>query len=83
MFENVDGWTDDGRTADAGVIGILIAHLVAFVSGELIRPCLYFSINLILNFRTNGSRLQMHHIIFSMPDRCRVWVAARGGFARY
>ena len=44
MFENVDGRTDDGRmdgrrtdgwTTDAGVIGILIAHLRAFGSGEL------------------------------------------------
>ena len=31
MFENVDG-----RTTDAGVTGILIAHLGAFGSGELI-----------------------------------------------
>ena len=30
MFENVDGWT-----TDAGVTGILIAHLGAFCSGEL------------------------------------------------
>ena len=41
MFENVDGRTDDGRpdagrTPDAGVTGILIAHLGAFGSGELI-----------------------------------------------
>ena len=35
MFENVDGRTDDGRTTDARVIGILIAHLGAFGSGEL------------------------------------------------
>ena len=39
MFENVDGRTDgrtdDGRTTDAGVTGILIAHLRAFGSGEL------------------------------------------------
>ena len=35
MFENVDGRTDAGRT-DAGVTGILIAHLGAFGSGELI-----------------------------------------------
>ena len=34
MFENVDGRMTDGRT-DAGVIGILIAHLGAFGSGEL------------------------------------------------
>ena len=38
MFENVDGRTDgrrtDGRT-DAGVTGILTAHLGAFGSGEL------------------------------------------------
>ena len=35
MFENVDGRTDDGRTTDTGVTGILIAHLGAFGSGEL------------------------------------------------
>ena len=36
MFENVDGRTTDGRrTTDAGVTGILIAHLGAFGSGEL------------------------------------------------
>ena len=36
MFENVDGRTPDaGRTTDAGVTGILIAHLGAFGSGEL------------------------------------------------
>ena len=38
MFENVDGRTDrrtDGRTTDAGVTGILIAHLRAFGSDEL------------------------------------------------
>ena len=34
MFENVDGRTD-GRTTDAGVTGILIAHPGAFGSGEL------------------------------------------------
>ena len=33
MFENVDG----RRTTDAGVTGILIAHLGAFGSGELKR----------------------------------------------
>ena len=39
MFENVDGRTDDGwmdgGTTYAGVIGILIAPLGAFGSGEL------------------------------------------------
>ena len=35
MFENVDGRTDDRRMTDAGVTGILIAHLGAFGSGEL------------------------------------------------
>ena len=30
-----DGRTDDGRTTDDGVTGILIAHLGAFGSGEL------------------------------------------------
>ena len=32
----MDGGTDDGRTTDAGVTGILIAHLGAFGSSELI-----------------------------------------------
>ena len=35
MFENVDGRRTDGRTTDAGVTGILLAHLRAFGSGEL------------------------------------------------
>ena len=35
MFENVDGRTEEGWLTDAGVIGILIAHLGAFGSGEL------------------------------------------------
>ena len=34
MFENVDEQTTDGGT-DAGVTGILIAHLGAFGLGEL------------------------------------------------
>ena len=37
MFEN-----DDGQT-DAGVIGILIAHLVAFDSGELKKGMKYYT----------------------------------------
>ena len=49
MFENVDGRTDgrtdrrtDGRrTTDAGVTGILIAHLGAFGSGELIKLSIF------------------------------------------
>ena len=40
MFENVDGRTDGRRTTDAGVTGILIAHLGAFGSGELIKTVL-------------------------------------------
>ena len=43
MFENVDRRTD-GRTTDAGVTGILIAHLGAFGSGEL-KIKSYFLIN--------------------------------------
>ena len=36
MFEDVDGETDGRwRDADAGVIGILIAHIGAFGSGDL------------------------------------------------
>ena len=35
MFENDDRRTTDGQRTDAGVIGILIAHLGAFGSGEL------------------------------------------------
>ena len=42
MFENVDGRTD-GRTTDARVTGILIAHLGAFGSGELINESVYES----------------------------------------
>ena len=38
MFETVDGWTPD-----AGVIGILIAHLGAFGSGELITELILLS----------------------------------------
>ena len=38
MFENVDGRTTDGRKTDAGVIGIVIAHLEAFGSDELKLP---------------------------------------------
>ena len=34
MFENVDGRTE-GRRTEAGVTGILIAHLGALGSGEL------------------------------------------------
>ena len=40
MFENVGGRMTDGRMdgrTDAGVTGILIAHLGAFGSGELKR----------------------------------------------
>ena len=40
-----DGRTDDGRTAsDAGVTGILIAHLGAFGSGKL-KMIFFFEIN--------------------------------------
>ena len=35
MFENVDGQTGYGWARDAGVIGIQIAYLRAFGSGEL------------------------------------------------
>ena len=42
MFENVDGRRTDGRTTDAGVTGILIAHLRAFGSGELKRKNISF-----------------------------------------
>ena len=47
MFENVDGRTDDGRTTDAGVTGILIAHLGAFGSGELktLKICAHLGID--------------------------------------
>ena len=47
MFENVDGrrTTDDKRTTDAGVTGILIAHLGAFGSGELKKEILCDSKN--------------------------------------
>ena len=44
MFENVDGWTDGRRMPDAGVTGILIAHLRAFGLGELINHIDWFTI---------------------------------------
>ena len=44
MFENVDGRTDAGRTTDTGVTGILIAHLGAFGSGELINLRNYYDL---------------------------------------
>ena len=47
-FRGEDVWKcwrkDDGRTMDAGVTGILIAHLGAFGSGELKRHKLDCSI---------------------------------------
>ena len=47
MFENVDGRTD-GRGTDAGVTGILIAHLGDFGSGELkMKISSYFPYNCI------------------------------------
>ena len=49
MFENVDGRTDR-RGTDAGVNGILIAHLGAFGSGELkMNISRYFPYNCIRN----------------------------------
>ena len=45
MFENVDGRTTDGRRTDAGVTGILIAHLRAFGSGELINGLVSNTVN--------------------------------------
>ena len=39
---------DDGRTPDAGVIGILIAHLGAFGSGELINKQMILTLQFIL-----------------------------------
>ena len=47
IFENVDGRTTDGQwTTDDGVIGILIAHLGAFGSGELKRDIILFLITI-------------------------------------
>ena len=39
-----DGRRTDGRTTDAGVTGILIAHLGAFGSGELMTSLQYYCI---------------------------------------
>ena len=49
----------NGRTTDAGVTGILIAHLGAFGSGELIIAKL-FPLSIYLNIRNNerGSEKQ-------------------------
>ena len=58
MFENVDGRTDDGRqTPDAGVTGILIAHLGAFGSGELKKGAQWLS-GRVLNSRPRGRRFE-------------------------
>ena len=51
MFENVDGRrTDDRRTTDAGVTGILLAHQWAFGSGELIKTIIIIIISTNSNF---------------------------------
>ena len=50
-----DGRTDDGRTTDAGVIGILIAHLGAFGSGELTRVQFENLVFVIMSTRENIS----------------------------
>ena len=52
MFENVDGRTDGRRTTDAGVTGILIAHLGAFGSGEL------------TSYRSPGTMVHVMHVHF-------------------
>ena len=66
MFENVDGRTD-GRTTDAGVTGILIAHLGAFGSGELKSSDNdFFSPQLILQ-KSNG-QFQRNLSFFKAPD---------------
>ena len=57
MFEKVDGRTD-GRTTDAGVTGILIAHLGAFGSGELIMIIIIFFISATCEEHTNKAQLQ-------------------------
>ena len=71
MFENVDGRTTDGRrTTDDGVIGILIAHLRAFGSGELKSSdklfFFFFSPQLTLQ-RSNG-QFQRNLSFFKVPE---------------
>ena len=64
MFENVDGRTD------AVVIGILIAHLRAFVSGEL-------KIILSLSIRTLVKDVyQKNNFLISQP-KLMLWVFKR------
>ena len=46
---STDGRMDDGRTPDAGVTGILKAHLGAFGSGELINDISYHTVSSIIN----------------------------------
>ena len=75
MFENVDGRTDGRRTTDAGVTGILIAHLRAFGSGELKSGTSKkiqwdFQISKVgsldfLDLKVNGSPVAEHFISFS------------------
>ena len=61
MFENVDGRTDDGRTTDARVTGILIVHLGAFGSGELIIP---FKLTRTVSLTGLGKRFLAKRLIY-------------------
>ena len=62
MFENVAGRTDDRRrTTDAGVTGILIAHLGAFGSGELKTSDFGAQKNSLITITNSLDRAQARH----------------------
>ena len=71
MFENVDGrrTTDDRRrTTDAGVTGILIAHLGAFGSGEI--KIHYFTFDLEFGSRTHETSPSTLYIMWPTNLQC-------------
>ena len=65
MFENVDGRTD------ARVTGILIAHLGAFGSGELIT--IHAHSDLLLNISLAGGQWLKTYAAISNVHLFRVW----------
>ena len=62
-----DGQTDDGRTTDAGVTGILIAHLGAFGSGELIISIKLWCLYLVQHMLTNKGTTILYWLGLQRP----------------
>ena len=68
MFENVDG-----RRTDAGVTGILLAHLGAFGSGELKIQPVWRSIALVTNFYSEVSVTSVWFSADHSPISCEIF----------